>query len=321
MKQTFAEWCKMPTEEIVNPSQLESESQHETAPARRPYWNLARRCVRMSIAVVVGLYLAMLLMLTWLETSLVYPAPSVAAANWNRPDLQFEDVNFTSADGTALHGWYFEHPQPRAQLLFCHGNAQQVADLGDWISELRDLYQISIFVFDYRGYGRSEGEPTETGVLQDGEAAQRWLAQRAGIADDEVIVWGLSLGGGIAVHLASELGAKALILDRTFHSIVELAQSIYPWAPIRWLMRNRYPSVDRIQNYRGPLLQIHGPVDEIVPFTSGKQLFDACPSQNKQFLELENFGHLDSPTAEFYAAVGELIDSVADPQASSSAAE
>lgn len=306
-------WCVMTEQDVVDRAAADAVSRPEDKNARHPFRNFTRSPIRSLLKFALLLYVSVLLMLTWLETSLVYPAPELASANWVRPDLQFEDVQFASADGTKLHGWYFPHPQPRAQLLFCHGNAQQVADLGDWISELRDMYQVSIFVFDYRGYGKSEGSPTETGVLQDGEAAQRWLAQRAAIADDEVIVWGLSLGGGIAVHLASELGVKALILDRTFHSIVELAQSIYPWAPIRWIMRNRYPSVDRIQNYHGPLLQIHGPIDEIVPFTSGKQLFEACPSTNKQFLELENFGHLDSPNAEFYAAVGDLIDSVAEP--------
>ncbi|MEZ6087974.1 MAG: alpha/beta hydrolase [Pirellulaceae bacterium] len=292
---------------------METELKSEASPDLRPASTrprMLRGVVTRIFTLVMAIYGFFILMLVWLETSMVYPAPSVTRDSWERNDLQYEDVHFTSADGTSLHGWYFEHPQPRGQLLFCHGNAQHVASLGDWISELRDAYQVSIFVFDYRGYGKSKGKPTEIGVLQDGEAAQRWLAGRASIAENEVIVWGLSLGGGVAVHLASELGAKGLILDRTFHSIVEIAQSIYPWAPIRWLMRNRYPSAERIAKYRGPLLQIHGPSDEIVPFTSGKLLYDACPSPNKRFLELDDFGHLAPPTPEFYTAVGELLDSL-----------
>lgn len=260
----------------------------------------------------VLIYVTLVAMLLFFETALVYPAPPISRDNWLRPDLEFEDVSFTSDDGTQLHGWYFEHPNPRAHLIFFHGNAQQVASLGDYMNALRSKYAISAFAFDYRGYGKSEGKPNEKGLLEDGEAAQRWLAKRAGIPPSEIVLYGLSLGGGVAVNAASTQGAKALVLDRTFDSMVRTAASHYPWVPVGLLMRNRYPSDQRIAKYSGPLLQMHGPPDEIVPFEGGKRLFDACPSEKKVFLEMESLTHLDPPPPEFYAALERLLDQVTD---------
>lgn len=147
-------------------------------------------------------------------------------------------------------------------------------------------------------------------MLADGEAALEWLAQRASVESGDVVLWGLSLGGAIAVHCAAEFGARALILDRTFADMVKVAEGMFPWAPIRKLMRNRFPSDQRITRYHGPLLVIHGPNDEIVPYESGRALFESCFSKDKRFLTLENFGHLDPPTPEFYSAIGEFLDAI-----------
>jgi fermentation-respiration switch protein FrsA (DUF1100 family) len=255
-------------------------------------------------------YLGVIVLLIMLEQFLVYPVPSKEDSTWAAETFNAEDVHFESKDGTRLHGWYLEHPNPRAHLLFCHGNGEHVGYLGDWLVALSNRLHVSIFAFDYRGYGKSEGKPFEQGVLEDGEAAQQWLASRAAIHPNEIVLYGRSLGGGVAVHLAGKNGARALVAERTFHSMVEIGARQYPWAPIRWLMRNRYPSDERITNYNGPLLQMHGTTDRMVPLESAKTLFAACPSQQKEFFEVAGMGHDDFAPQEFFERFEQLINSL-----------
>ena len=259
------------------------------------------------------IYLGVLVLLVLLERFLVYPAPSVLSGNWNASEFKAQDVFFSSSDGTRLHGWYVEHPDPQAHILFCHGNGEHVGYLGSWLEALSDKLDASIFAFDYRGYGKSEGKPFEQGVLEDAEAAQDWLARRAGLERNEIVVYGRSLGGGVAVHLAGMHGAHALVAERTFHSMLEIGVRQYPFIPVRYLMRNQYPSDQRISTYSGPLLQLHGTDDEIVPLESARILFEACPSNQKNFIEIPGMGHNDPAPGEFYDAFEMLIDALDDP--------
>jgi len=253
--------------------------------------------------------LGVMMLLVMLERFLVYPAPSKADGDWSVP-VGMEDAHFVSGDGTKLHGWFVEHPAAKAHVLFCHGNGEHVSDLGPWLRSLSDELQISVLAFDYRGYGRSEGKPFERGVLDDAEAAQKWLAERVGIQPQDVVPYGRSLGGGVAVHLASSIGARALVVERTFHSMVDIGAAQYPFIPVRWVMRNRYPSAKRIENYSGPLLQLHGTADTLIPLSSAKLLFEACPATLKQFIEVPGMGHNDASPSEFYDAFKELVNSL-----------
>jgi fermentation-respiration switch protein FrsA (DUF1100 family) len=270
-------------------------------------WGQGGRKLRRLAAIGLVGYLLMLGALVVNETALVYPRPPVSQSLWKPPGLDYETVRFEAADGTRLRGWFFAHPQPRAHLLFCHGNASQVPDLAPELDALRERLQVSIFVFDYRGYGRSEGTPSEPGVIDDGSAAQAWLARRAGILPEEVVLFGRSLGGGVAVALAAQHGARALILDRTFDSLVDVAAAHYPWVPTRLLMRNRFPSAERIAGYQGPLLQLHGRRDQVVPFAAGRRLFAASRSADKEFLSAPRLDHFGPLPADFIGAIDRLL--------------
>jgi len=242
--------------------------------------------------VFVG-YFLILLTFMFFENHLVYPAPQYPAGDWEASWLDPQDVFFESADGTRLHGWLVEHPDPNGYLLLCHGNATNVAFSAGEIAELRDRLGVTVFAFDYRGYGRSEGTPNESGILADGQAAFDWLQKHAGVGSDEIIVMGRSLGGGVAVDLAARNSPRVLILDRTFSSLPDVAAWHYPWLPVRWLMKNRMASIEKIDEYDGPLFQFHGRSDKVVPFDLGKALFDASPSATKQFTESPRCGHND----------------------------
>ena len=256
-----------------------------------------------------AIYLVLLLVLLFLENSLLYPAPRYPEGDWEATWLEHEDVEFASADGTKLHGWFVEHPQPRAVVLYAHGNGEHVAYLAPYLKELRDRQRVSVFAFDYRGYGRSEGVPSEAGILADGHAAQLWLAERTGKKPDELVLMGRSLGGGVVVDLAAKNGARGLILQNTFTSLPDAAARLYRWAPVRLLMKNRYDSLSKICNYSGPVLISHGTADELVPYELGQKLFEACPGR-KEFFAIEGGGHNSLEKSDYDEALDKFLSSL-----------
>jgi fermentation-respiration switch protein FrsA (DUF1100 family) len=268
-----------------------------------------RRAVRAAKA-LVAIYLALVLMLAAFERWLVYPAPPPNGADWVAADLPHEDVTFAAADGTKLHGWYVPHPSPRAAVLFCHGNGEHVARLKPALQKLHDQFGVSIFAWDYRGYGKSEGKPTEVNLLGDARNAQLWLAQREGIRPEDIVLYGRSLGGAVTVGLAAEHPVRGMVLERTFADMVDTAAYHFPWLPVKWIMRNRFPSAERIAAYKGPLLQSHGTADRIVPFHMGKRLFDAATTANKRFFVVEGGDHNGPQPDDYYQALGEFLDSL-----------
>lgn len=182
---------------------------------------------------------------TGLERSVVFQPRPYPEGDWVPPEPSIEDAWFESADGTRLHGWYVPHAQARAAVLYCHGNGGNVADWAPAALTLSRRVGVSVLVFDYRGYGRSEGTPTEEGILADARAARTWLARREGIAEREVVLLGRSLGGAVAVDLAQD-GAKALVLESTFSSLPDVAAAHWPVVPVAWLVQMRLDSAAKI---------------------------------------------------------------------------
>jgi uncharacterized protein len=258
-------------------------------------------------------YLLILLVMMWCETALIFPRWAIPPGDWHPAGLSFEDVFFSSADGTRLHGWYFDRPGATLHVLYCHGNGEDVAALGEYMAVLRARHQVAIFAFDFRGYGRSEGRPEERGIVEDARAAQQWLAQRAGVSASDVVLWGRSIGGAVAVQLAADPGARGLILERTFTSLPDVAACHYPWLPVRWLMRNRFDSLARIGAYRGPLLQSHGTADEVVPISQGRQLFAAAAAAPKEFVEMSGVTHNGPNDEEYYTVLQNFLDRLRTP--------
>ena len=238
------------------------------------------------------------------EDSLIYFPSPYPDGDWEPGGLDFEDAYFPSADGTRLHGWYVAHSDPRAVVLFCHGNAGNLSHRAATAEILNRLVGVSLLVFDYRGYGRSDGAPNEAGILADARAARAWLARRAGIAESEIVLMGESVGGAVAVDLAAAEGARAIVLESTFTSIPDVAAHHYPWFPVRYVLRTRFDSLAKIPRYRGPLLQSHGDADTIVPYALGRQLFEAA-NEPKRFLTIPGGDHNDPLGRAYY---DELID-------------
>ncbi len=250
-------------------------------------------------------YLAVLLLFMALEDSLLFFPTKYPTGDWKPAGLEFEDAWFTAPDGTRLHGWYVPAANPRAYALFAHGNAGHLADRAYTARMLAQDMGVSVLMFDYRGYGRSEGSPNEVGVLADARAARAWLAKRAGIDERDVVLMGESIGGAVMVDLAAD-GARGLILENTFTSVPDVAAHHYPWLPVRLLIQSQFDSANKITRYHGPLLQCHGDADEIVPLEFGERLFQAA-NEPKQFVLIPGGNHNDGRRAEWLRAIEQFF--------------
>ncbi len=248
-----------------------------------------------------------------LERAHIYHPAPYPQGDWNPQGIGYEDALFQADDGTHLHGWYLPHPQPQAVVLFAHGNAGNVTSHLSVARELYEQHGVSILLFDYRGYGRSEGTPDEAGLLQDARAARSWLARRAGVDEREIVLVGQSLGGAVAVDLAAGDGAPGLVLISTFTSLPDLARHHVPLLASSVRMTNEFDSLSKIGRYSGPLLQSHGDEDEIVPYEFALDLFGAARG-TKQFVTVRGGRHNDPLGGEFHRAFDEFLGTLRGAQ-------
>lgn len=241
------------------------------------------------------------------ERLLFYPS-RYPEGDWKPKGLNFEDVWFDAEDGTHLHGWYCPCDRPRAVVLFAHGNAGNLSQRGPLMKYLQKDLRVATLIFDYRGYGRSEGVPTVEGILQDGRAARAALARRAGIVESRIVLMGRSLGGAVVVQLAAESPPRGLILESTFSSFKDVAAHHYP--QLAWLVpANKLNSAARIAAYKGPLLQSHGDADRTIPYASGRKLFEAA-HEPKCFVTIPGGDHNDRQSAEYYKQLNRFLDTL-----------
>ena len=233
-------------------------------------------------------YAGLIIMLYVLQTAMIFPrggsvwrTPSDPAYRW-----PYEDVTLT-VSGESTYGWYVPVENARGTLLFCHANAGTMADRLESMAVFRDL-GFSVFIFDYGGYGNSTGPPSEERCEADALAAWQYLTSAKGETPSRIVVFGRSLGGGIATHLAWELRATppaALILESTFESVVKMGQEIFPFVPVRWFIRDRFDNAAKIHEINTPVLIIHSPDDEVIPYHHGRRLFEIA-REPKTFLEI-----------------------------------
>lgn len=197
--------------------------------------------------------------------------------------MDFEDVALETEDGLRLSGWYIPSGKSEATVLFCHGNAGNVRHRLDSIRVFHDL-GLNCCIFDYRGYGNSEGKPTEKGTCLDARAAYRWLTKEKKALPRDIIIFGRSLGGSIAAHLASHVSARGLVIEGGFTSYVGIGKRFHPYVPVRLFARFRYNTLEYIGSVRCPVMLIYSRDDEIVPFEFGLRLYEAA-AEPKKFME------------------------------------
>jgi uncharacterized protein len=209
--------------------------------------------------------------------------------------LNFENVTFLSRGDVKLNGWFIPAKDANVTVLFCHGNGGNMTHRLDTINILNEL-GLNCFIFDYRGYGNSKGKPTEEGTYLDAKAAWDWLIVNCNIQPEDIIIFGRSLGGPIAAHLAKKVHPRGLLIESTFTSYVDMGKKSYPYMPIRLFATFSYKTIKYVKKVHCPILIIHSRNDEIIPFEFGLRLYDAA-NEPKEFVEIfgtHNDGFLHS---------------------------
>jgi hypothetical protein len=254
----------------------------------------------------------MVSLLTWLERVFIFFPTQYPAGQWEAKSDMIEDVWFKTEDGVKLHGWFLPASDTKDVILFVHGNAGNMSDRLPRMNRLHEGLQASIFMFDYRGYGRSEGQPSVEGVLKDITAAQDYLAARLQMAPSKLILMGRSLGAVVAVYGAATKGARGLILESAFSSFVDVAEAIYPWLPAKSVLRRDIQAADLIERYHGPLLQSHGTSDQIIPIELGLKVFQAA-HEPKEFVKWPGCDHNDPPPLDYDQRLKSFLKSLPSP--------
>jgi fermentation-respiration switch protein FrsA (DUF1100 family) len=244
-----------------------------------------------------------------LESRGIFQPAKYPSGEWDQTAVLVQDAQFAARDGTKLHGWYVAHDQPKGHALLLHGNAGNVTLLAQTLRTLNRRHTLSVLALDYRGFGKSEGRPSEEGLYQDARAARRWLAEKEHIAETDVILMGVSLGGAVAVDLAARDGARGLVLANTFTSLPAAAQQQVRWLPMNLILATRFDSLAKIKDYDGPLLMTHGDADEVVPYKQGQALFEAAPG-TKKFITASGGKHNDPLPEEYRVALDEFLDNL-----------
>lgn len=228
------------------------------------------------------------------QESLLFLPQIPSRSHWATPEavgLEYETVSLSTADGERLDAWFVSSRRQRLVMLFFHGNAGNISHRLDSLRLFHEL-GMSVLIIDYRGYGKSTGQPGEAGTYQDALAAWQWLTGERGVEPRDVMLFGRSLGGSVAAWLATRVEPAALIVEAAFRSVPALGADLYPWLPVRTLSRLEYDTEAYLRDVSCPVLVIHGTGDEIVPLSHARALQRAAPA-GTALLELDG-GHNDA---------------------------
>jgi fermentation-respiration switch protein FrsA (DUF1100 family) len=244
------------------------------------------RVLKSVVRVAVGTLVALFISVTLFEHRFIYfPDRKLVGA----PSAQYENVFFNAADATRLHGWWLPHPESSTALIVSHGNAGNItyrAPAGDF---LRSNLQTNVFMYDYRGYGQSQGEPSEQGTYADIRAAYSYVKSR-GFTPNSIFLMGQSLGTAVTVDLAVSEPVAGVILEAPFTSVAGVARKLFGTLPIHLFVRTKYDSLSKIAKIRAPLVIVHATRDPVIAYEFGRVLFEAA-SQPKLFFEVQGELH------------------------------
>ena len=270
-------------------------------------------------AAMLGLiaYLGIIVYLLINQKNMIYhPEGRQVAAPAPKFSLHEQRVSYSSSDGVKLTAWIVPAKEvyevKGMWMLICHGNLGNIGfgKRPEFYSFMRDT-GVNLFAFDYRGYGDSTGSPDELGLYADAQASYEYLTKTMHIAPDHIIIFGHSLGSGVAIELASKVPAAGLIVEGAYISVAQRGQEIYPYLPINLVSTQRFASIDRIDAVKMPKLFLHSPEDSIIPYAHGQKLFAAAHGI-KRFVDVKG-GHQDAYSidkAKYFGAVAQLLREV-----------
>lgn len=254
-------------------------------------------------------------MVSALEKQMIYYPSKYPEGFWEpeRFGVSVEDCWFTADDGTRLHGWYAKGTESNLDLtlLWYHGNAGNITHR---LENMRDLLGlgVNVFIIDYRGYGKSDGDPDEPGIYKDGIAAYDYLIDEKDLTKDNIVLFGRSLGAAVAVEVATKRDVRGMILESAFTDAKAMARIIMPFVPVGAVISSKFDSVGKIKDIHIPVLFTHGDRDSIVPIDLGKKLFEAA-NEPKYFYTIEGADHNDTYIVggkEYYQQFKQFLESL-----------
>ncbi len=253
-----------------------------------------KRFLKMLLSIVTALlvaYLGLGLILYYRQPAFTFYPTRDVPYNPGDIGLEYEKVQLRTPDHLVLSGWYIPAKDAQFTVLFCHGNGGNIAYTLDSINIFNEL-NLNCFVFDYRGYGHSQGKPTEEGTYIDAQTAYNWLKNEKKVKPADIIIFGWSIGGSIAAHLAGNVEARGLAIESGFTSYVDIGRKFYPYMPVKLFARYSFRTSDYLKQIDCPVLIIHSRNDEIIPFELGLRLYEEAAKEPKEFLEITG-GHND----------------------------
>ncbi len=261
---------------------------------QRPRQHLRNRLVNFLLTILVG-YILVLALVRIFESRLIFfpDYPGRLEGDWHPRTLPVQDVWLTASDGTKLHAWWIPHDHAKFTFLAFHGNAANITNRAPVYEFLRDL-PANVFALEYRGYGRSEGQPSEAGLYRDADAAYQYLVNTKGIDPKTILSFGQSLGTAVAAHLAAHHQVAGVVLEASFPSASRLARQIYWFLPgVSLLLHSQFDTQARLQEITAPLLIVHCTQDPVIPFHFGQDVYNAARPP-KDFLPINASCHEES---------------------------
>jgi fermentation-respiration switch protein FrsA (DUF1100 family) len=256
-------------------------------------------------AILLGLYLVVVVAAMSFETTLVFRG---AGSIWrDNPTERLREVSLTSPEGNAMTCRWLPPPRPESPVfVYFNGNGGNVCWCDSLAGQLHDTIGAGVLLVDYPGYGKSEGTPSEAGCYANATAAIEWLGREHGIPPSRIVPMGLSLGGGVAVEMATRYPVRAVVLVNTYTSLPAAAKSRFPFLPTHTLMRNRFDSVSKIGRVPAPVFIAHGTDDRTIPYRQGETLFHAA-NEPKRFLRMDGQGHNDCLNESLFRELADFL--------------
>jgi uncharacterized protein len=266
---------------------------------------LGKRRMTFDLILIVAAFVAIVLFLRWREPHMLYYPDHTIDQTPDQVGLKYDDLTLTTADGVKINGWFVHAPrssitnhQPPVTnhlspltILFLHGNAGNISHRLDKLQIFAEL-GVDTFIIDYRGYGRSEGQPNEQGTYRDAQAAYSFLLNTNHKSPSTIILYGESLGSAVAVNLAVKQPVGGVIIEEAFTSIGDVGQKMFPFLPVRWFVRNKYDTLSKMPRLKAPLLIFHSRNDELFDMRHAQRLL-AAANEPKQLVALHG-GHNDA---------------------------
>ena len=255
------------------------------------------------LSVLAVMIAAFFVLVRYLETHGVFFPSNEMTISPSIIGLPWEDVYFKTKDDVLLNGWFFKNPLARSTILFAHGNA---GNMSDRLFKIEFFYRLglNVFIFDYRGYGNSEGKPSENGLYSDAQGAYDHLRSRGDVNMEKIVLYGASIGGTVMIDLATQRDAALLVVESSITNARDMARIFYPFVPLFFLSL-KFNSIDKVRRLSVPKLFIHSPDDEVVPYWVGQKLYEAALPP-KEFLKIHG-GHNDGSITVDPTASGEFM--------------